>query len=73
MEDILRLSQNFNIHKCNHIYWEANRTVDCLAKKGICNVDSNIWWSNFPRDVLKIGFDDYCGSSFNRLCRFSRM
>ena len=73
MEKIQRLSQNLNIHNCNHVYREANRTADCLAKKGIYNVDSNIWWSNFLRDVLNFGFDDYRGSSFNRLCRFSRI
>ena len=49
MEDIWRLSLNLNINKCSHICREANRTIDCLAKKVICNVDSNIWWSNFPR------------------------
>ena len=73
MEDTQRLSHDLNIHNCSHIYREANRTTDCLAKKSICNIDSNIWWSNFPKDVLNFGFDDYCGSSFNRLCRFFHM
>ena len=36
------LSQNLNIHNCNHVYREANRTADCLEKKCIYNVDSNI-------------------------------
>ena len=38
--------------------------MDCLAKKDICNIDSNIWWSNL--DVRKFAFEDYCGSLFNR-------
>ena len=35
MEDIWNLFQNLNIHKCSHIYREANRTADWFAKKGI--------------------------------------
>ena len=46
-----------------------NRTIDGLAKKGICNTYSNIWWSEFPRDVRKFAFEDYCGLSFNRVCQ----
>ena len=42
MEDIWRLSHNPNIYNCCHIYREANRTVDCLAKKGIYMTNSNI-------------------------------
>ena len=68
MEDIWRLSQNLNVYNCCHIYKEANRTMDGLAKKGIYNSNPNIWCSDFPRDVIKFGFEDYCGLSFNRLC-----
>ena len=32
MKDIWKLSQNLNIHKCNHIYRKANRTAYCLDK-----------------------------------------
>ena len=53
MEDTWKLSHNLNIYNCCHIYIEANRTTGCLAKKGICNTNSNIWWTNFPRDVRK--------------------
>ena len=42
MEDIWRLSQDLNIYNCCHIYREANRTTDCLAKKGIYNTNPNI-------------------------------
>ena len=51
MEDIWRLSHNLNIYNCCHIYREANRTTDCLVEKGIYMTNSNIWWSNFPKDV----------------------
>lgn len=71
MEDIWKLSQDLYIYDCHYIYREANRTTDCLAKKGICNLDSIIWWSNFPYDVRKCSFKDYCGTSFNRICRYS--
>ena len=70
MEDIWRLSQDLNIYKCGHIYRKANRTTDCLAKKGIYNTNPNIRCSDFPRDVKKFGFEDYCGLSFNRMSKF---
>ena len=70
IEDILRLSQDLNIYNCGHIYRKANRTTDCLAKKGIYNTIPNIWCSNFPKDVIKFGFEDYCGLSFNHMYKF---
>ena len=57
MEDIWGLAHNLNIYNCCHIYREANRTTDCLAKKGICNTNSVIWWAEFTRDVRKIIVD----------------
>ena len=42
MEDSWRLAHNLNIYECCHIYIEANKTTDCLVKKGICIPDSNI-------------------------------
>ena len=65
MENIWKLSQNLYIYDCHHIYREVNRTTNCLAKKGICNLDSIIWWTNFPYDVRKFSFEDYCSTSFN--------
>ena len=70
MKDIWRLSQDLNIYKCGHIYREVNRTTICLAKKYIYDTNLNIWFSNFPRDVIKLGFKDYYGLSFNRMCKF---
>ena len=62
MEDIWKLSRDLNIHSCYHVYKEANRTTDCLAKKGIGILDSRNWISNFPEDVTYNSFVDYCGS-----------
>ena len=52
--DIWRLSHNLNIYNC-YIYREANRTTDCIDKKGIGNTNLNI---------------QYCGVSLNGLCNF---
>ena len=43
-----------------------------MAKKGIGSINSNVWRSNFPKDVIKISFEDYCGSLFNRVCKISQ-
>ena len=45
MEDIWGLAQDLNIFNCCHSYMEANRITDYLAKKGICNTNSVIWWT----------------------------
>ena len=71
MEDIWKLSQDLYIYDCLYIYREANRTTDCLANKGICNLESIIWYSNFPYDVRKFSFEDYYDSSFNRIYKYS--
>ena len=71
MEDIWRLSQDLNIYNCDNIYREPNIIADSLAKKGIYNTIPNILCSNFPRNVIKFGFEDYCGLSFNHMCKFS--
>ena len=70
MEDIWRLFQDINIYNCGHIYREINRTSYCLAKKGIYNTILNIWCSNFPKDVIKFVFENYCALFFNRMCKF---
>ena len=69
MKDIWKLSEDLNIYSCHPVYREANRTVDCIAKKGNGIIDSRIWMSNFPKDVTNISFEDYCGSLSNRLCK----
>ena len=52
MEDIWKLSYNMNIYDCKHAYREANRTVNCLAKKGIRITNSKFWLSNSSKDVI---------------------
>ena len=69
MEDIWNLAQDLNIFVCRHVYRESNRTADCLSKKGLRNVDYNVWWSNFPKDVTNISFHDYYGFFSNCLCK----
>ena len=61
---------SLNINLCRHVYKEGNRTVDCLAKKGLNSLGFNVLWSNFPKDVTNISFHDYCGFFSNRLCKF---
>ena len=68
--NIWRLSQDLNIYNCCHIYKATNRTTDCLSKKDIYNTNHNIWCSDFPMNVIKFGFEDYCGSSFNHMFKF---
>ena len=58
MEDIWKLSYDLYINDCSYIYKEINRIIDCLAKKNICNLESIIWWLNFPYDVRKFNFKD---------------
>ena len=43
LEDIWKLSRDLNIYSCHHVYREANRTADCLIKKGIGIIDSKTW------------------------------
>ena len=38
MKDIWKLSYDLNIYDYHHIYWETNRTTDCLVKIYIFNV-----------------------------------
>ena len=58
MKDIWKSSQDLNIYVCQHVYRETNRTTNCLARKGLIILDSNILWSNFPKDVTYISFED---------------
>ena len=67
IEDIWKFSQDLNIYDCRHVYREANKIANCLAKKGISILDSSVWYSKFPKDVINISFEDYCGSLINRV------
>ena len=73
MEDIWKLAQNLNIYICRHAYRKVNGTIDCLAKKGIGILESSVWRSNFPKDLINVSFKDYCGPFSNRVCKISIM
>ena len=58
MEVIWKLSQELNIYDCRHVYKEANKTTDCLAKKRISILYTSVWYSNFLKDVTNISFEE---------------
>ena len=43
---IWKLSEDLNIYSCHHVYEKANKTTDCLTKRGL-GITSTTWWSNF--------------------------
>ena len=43
IEDIWNLWQSLNIYVCDHVYREGNRNADCLTKKWLSNLNSNVW------------------------------
>ena len=64
---------DINIYICRHAYRKLNRTIDCLAKKGIGILESSVWRSNFPKDLINVSFKDYCGPFSNCVCKISIM
>ena len=64
---------DINIYICRHAYRKVNITIDCLAKKGIGILESSVWRSNFPKDLINVSFKDYCGPFSNRVCKISIM
>ena len=62
---------DINIYICRHAYRKVNRTIDCLAKKGIGILESSVWRSNFPKDLINVSFKDYCGPFSNCVCKIS--
>ena len=50
---------NLNIYNYCHIHRKVNKTRDCLARKGNCNTNFNIWPIDFLREVRKAAFEDY--------------
>ena len=73
MEDIWKLSRDLNIYSCHHVYREANKTTDHLAKKGIRILYLRNWLSNFPKDANYNNFVDYYGSLSNRLSKLKAL
>ena len=43
IEDIWNLWQGLNIYVCHHVYREGNKNANCLAKKLLSNLNSNVW------------------------------
>ena len=54
--------------RVRHVYREANRYVDFLAKIGTGLQNDFAIFSSPPVDLLSILEDDVCGVSVNRLC-----
>ena len=73
MKDIWKLAHNLNIYIFRLAYRKVNGTIDCLAKKGIAILESSVWRSNFPKDLINVSFKDYCGPFSNRVCKISIM
>ena len=61
---------SLNIYVCRHVYREANRIIDCLAKEGLITLDSSIWWSKFLKHNTNISFYNYYDSLSNCVCKF---
>ena len=61
MEDIWRLSQNFKIYNCGHIYIEVNRTIDCLAKKKVSIILIVLYRMKKGRERLREQRDNFKG------------
>ena len=67
----LQMLRDFDDHSpYSHVYRKVNKTVDCLSKKIIGILDFCCWLPNFPKDVIKISYENYCGSHFNGLYKF---
>ena len=66
----MKFVSSLNIYVCRHVYKEANRIIDCLAKKGLSTLDSSIWWLNFLKDIINISFYNYYDSLSNCVCKF---
>ena len=43
---------------------ETELLIVLQKKKWLNSLDSNVWWSNFPKDVTNISFHDYYGFFF---------
>ena len=43
--------------------------ADCLSKKGLSNLDYNVWCSNFPKYITNISVHDHDGVFSNHFCK----
>ena len=61
------LMANFQTIEIKHIYREANRIADSLAKQSL-EMDYGVVYLDSPPDHLTgLIFDDRCGTSFQRM------
>ena len=68
MEDCRHLVTQIPQTRVKHVYREANRCADFLAKLGIGLQNDFAIFSSPPVDLLFILEDDVCGFSVNKLC-----
>ena len=68
MEDCRHLVTQIPQTRVKHVYREANRFADFLAKLGTGLQNDFAIFSSPPVDLLSILEDDVCGFSVNRLC-----
>ena len=68
MEDCRHLVTQIPQTRVKHVYREANRCADFLAKLGTGLQNDFAIFSSPPVDLLSILEDDVCGFSVNRLC-----
>ena len=68
MEDCRHLVNQIPQTRVKHVYREANRCADLLAKIGTGLQNDFVIFSNPPVDLLSFLEDDVCGVFVNRLC-----
>ena len=68
MDDCWHLATQISQLRVRHIYREANRCADFLAKLGLSIVSDYVELPSPPVDLLHILEDDACGRAVNRLC-----
>ena len=68
MEDCKQLISQIPQARVRHIYREANKCADFLAKLGTTLDNEFSIFSSPPVDLLSVLEADACGRSVNRLC-----
>ena len=68
MDDCRHLASQISHLRVRHIYREANRCADFLAKLGLSIVSDYVELPSPPVDLVHILEDDACGRAVNRLC-----
>ena len=71
MDDCRHLAAQISQLRVRHIYREANRCADLLAKLGTSIVSDYVEFPSPPVDLMHVLEDDACGMAVNRLCPVS--